>query len=125
MCPLGLLEPGSVASAEHPLVHLEVRIDHAVAAEAGHRILADSTTVERGGSADGKDGLVNIVDQEAGASVVDQLRHRPPTGGHYRRPAGHGLDNAEAEGLLEVDEMEEGISATEKGVAVLRAHWPM
>ncbi len=112
-------------SADHPLVNLEVRIDHAVAAEAGHRILANGTTVERGGSADGEEGLVNIVDEEAGASVVDQLRHRPPTGGHYRRPACHGLDDAEAEGLLEVDEMEESIGATEEGVAVLRGTAPM
>ena len=74
---------------------------------------------------DGEDGLVNIVDQEAGASIVDQLRHRPPTGGHYRRPAGHGFDDAEAEGLLEVDEMEESVSPTEEGVAALAATGPM
>ena len=109
----------------HSPVNLEVRIYHPVAAETDHRLLADGTTVDRGGSAHGEYGLVNVIDQEAGASVVDQLRHRPSTGGHYRGPAGHGLDDAEAEGLLEVDQMEEGVSPAEEGVAVLRADGPM
>ncbi len=111
--------------ADHPLVNLDVRIDHAVAAETGHRVLADGAPVERAGSADGEEGLVNTVDQETSASVVDQLRHRSPTGGHYRRPAGHGLDNAETEGLVEVDEMQESVSAAEEAVALLRRAAPM
>ena len=46
---------------------------------------------------------VDVVDQEAVLAVVDDLGHRAPSEGDDRRAAGHRLDDAEAERLVEVD----------------------
>ena len=43
-----------------------------------------------------------------------ELRHRAPPERDHRRPAGHRLDDAEPERLLEVDEMQERASAAEQ-----------
>ena len=42
--------------------------------------------------------------------VGDQLGHRAPAVGDDRRAAGHRLDDAEAERLVEVDEVEQGVA---------------
>ncbi len=89
-----------------------------------HRLLPNRITVESGGPVHGEDSLLDIANQEAGTSIVDKLRQGPSSGGHYRRPAGHGFHNAKAERLVEVDEVKQSVSPSEEGVAVLTAHRP-
>ena len=69
----GLVKTGSPLTIDHPSVRIEVRIDHPVAAEARYRLLPNCVTVEDAGSVHGEDGLLDIVDQEAGAGIRRQF----------------------------------------------------
>jgi hypothetical protein len=51
------------------------------------------------------DRLRDVVDQEAGLAMMDELRHGAQAEGDHRRTGGHGLDDREPEGLGEADEV--------------------
>ena len=56
--------------------------------------------------------------RKPGQAVGDQLGHRAAGVGDDRRAACHRLDDAVAERLVEVDEVQEGVGAAEHGCAV-------
>jgi hypothetical protein len=114
--------PGSVLTVDHAPVHLEIGIDHAVAAESADCGPADGTAVDGGESANGANCFVNVTNQEAGSPVVDQLRHGTAMRSHDWSPAGHGFDDAKAKGLFEVDEMQKGLRSAEEGSSFISAH---
>ena len=58
-------------------------------------------------------------------AVGDEFGHRSAAVGDDRRAAGHGLDDAEAERLVEVNEVEQGVGATEDGRSVGGVHGPV
>src|SRR5438552_212474 len=62
---------------------------------------------EGAGAIDRRDRAGDVVDDEAGDALVDHLGHRPATAGDHRRPTGHRFDHREAEGLGELDEVQE------------------
>ena len=54
--------------------------------------------------------VAGVVDDKAGAAVIDELGHRTAAEGDDRGAAGHGLDHAEAERLVEIDQVEQGVA---------------
>ena len=68
----------------------------------------------------GGDGSVDVVDEEAGLAVGDQLRHRAAVERDHRRPARHRLDDAVAERFVEPDEMQQRVRAAEQLRSLVR-----
>ena len=75
---------------------------------------ADRSPVERGDPLDGGHRAVDIGDEEPGDSLVDQLLHRATGNRDHGCPAGHRLDDAVAEGLVEIDQVEQRVGAAEE-----------
>lgn len=115
---------GPAATADRLLVDGDVLVDHAVYAEAGDGDVSDGGAVEGGDLVDGGDSVVEVGDESAGGVVVDELAHGSPVEGDDRGAAGHGFDDAEAEGLVEVDEVQQGASASEEVGSVVGADRP-
>src|SRR5581483_12065546 len=67
--------------------------------------------------AHGGDGVVERLDEEAVLAVPHDLDHRSAPPGDHRRAAGHCLDDAEAERLVEVHEMQERERTAEQASA--------
>ena len=73
------------------------------------------------GRGHGGNGAVDVLDQESGGPVGDQLRHRAAVERDDGRPARHRLDDAVAEGLVEVDQVQQRVRAAEQTDRVGRA----
>ena len=69
--------------------------------------------VERMNEFERLEGSVRVRDDKPGGGVVDEFSHRPAVVGNDRGTAGHGFDDAIAEGFIEVDEVKEGVGAPE------------
>ena len=67
------------------------------------------------------DRLVDRVDEEAVLAVADDLGHRSARVRDHRRSARHRLDDAEAERLVEVDEVQKRPGPAEQVSAALGA----
>lgn len=66
-------------------------------------------------------GLCRLVDpggEEACFAVLDQLGHGAPIEGYDRRSTHHGFSNAQSEGLVERDGMQQGIGMAEQPVTL-------
>ena len=71
--------------------------------------LGDPAPVELAGCSDRGYRRIDVVDEKAGDPVRDQLAHRASRVGDDRRATGHRLDDAVAERLVEVDQVEQGV----------------
>ena len=69
-------------------------------------------------------GRLVRVDEESVLAIADELGHRTALGGDDRRAAGHRLHDAEAERLVEVDEVHECPRSAEERVAPIPIHRP-
>ena len=78
----------------------------------------DRASVEAARRSDRGHRRIDVVDQKAGHPVLDQLAHRASRIGDDRRATGHRLDDAVAERLVEVDQVEQGVGTAQH----LRAH---
>ena len=107
-------------AGEHVAVHRDVAPTIVAAVEARHRRGPDGGPVE---AADERrrrrTAPATSRDEEPGRPVVDQLGHRAAVVGDDRRAAGHRLDDAVAERLVEVDEVQQGVGAAEDLGALL------
>ena len=63
------------------------------------------------------------LDEEAGRPVLDQLGHRAAPEGDHGRAAGHRLDDAVPERLVESDQVQQRVRATEQ-LRTIRARSP-
>ena len=72
--------------------------------------------------ADSRQGLIQVFDYEPAFALDDDLGHGSSAIGDHRSPASHGFDDAEAERLIEADQMEQGSRPTEDCATPLRAH---
>ena len=61
--------------------------------------------------------VVDVRHEVAGRAIVDEFGHGPSGVGDDGGPAGHGFDDAVAEGLVEVDEVKECVGTSEHGGA--------
>src|SRR6266850_6756161 len=110
------------ALARQAAVDGKVVLRHARGGKALLEALAHGDTVEPGRAAERVDRGVDRIDQEAGAAVLDHLRHRALRPADHRRAAGHGLDHGEAEGLGPVDREEERRRVAEERGLLRLAH---
>ena len=74
-------------------------------------LLTDHGAVELVGDSDGVDGFLDGADDEPGRAVVDEFGHRSTPVGDHWGAAGHRLDHAVTERFVEVDQVEQGVSA--------------
>src|SRR4029079_15493339 len=74
------------------------------------------------GGAHPDDRFPERADQETVHTVADDLRHRSTWMGDHRRSARHCLDDAEAERLVEADEVKERPSSGEELAAAIGAY---
>ena len=102
------------------VIELEIVVDHAVGVEAALDRGAHERPVHRGGRAHAVDRFLERADQEAVHAFADDLGHRSAWMGDHRRSAGHRFDDAEAERLVEADEVEEGPRSGEELAAAIR-----
>ncbi len=107
---------------DHPSVHVDVGVDHPVVPEAGHRLGPDPVTIQRPDPGHGVDGAGHVRHQVPRRAVVDELGHGTPVEHDDRCAARHGLDHAEPEGLVEVDEVEQRQGPAEEGGTILGQH---
>ncbi len=73
----------------------------------------------------GGNGRIDAIDDEPGGAVVDELAHGPAVVGHDGCATCHRFNDAEAEGFVEADEVQEGGRASENTDAsrrIDRAH---
>ena len=70
-------------------------------------MIADFRFDPIGGKAEAISGVAQF------GSTLDEFGHRAPPKGQHRGPAGHRFHDAEPEGLVEPDEMEQGDSPSE------------
>src|SRR5581483_10327550 len=100
-------------------VQREVVVDHPAGGEAALDARAHRAPVEPGSLRDRARGFADGVHEIAVLAVADELAEGAARTGDHRRAAGHRLDDAEPERLLEVDEMDERPRAAEQpGAAV-------
>src|SRR5436190_12298833 len=98
---------------EHLPIEGEVVVHHPVDVEAPFYRGAHSCPVKRPRRIDGCGGLVERIDEETVHVVTHDLAHRAALSSNHRRATGHRLDDAEAERLVEVDEMQQHPGAAE------------
>ena len=104
-----------------PLVDGQVLVHHPLDIEAFFDRCAHRPPFERRRLADCCDRLLDGLDEETVLTVADQFRHRSARAGDHRGSAGHRLDDAEAERLVEVDQVQERARAAEQFAARARA----
>src|SRR4029078_1723031 len=78
--------------------------------------------VHRGGRPHADDRFVERGDEKGVYTIADDLRHRSPWMGDHRRSTRHCLDDAEAERLVEGDEVEEGPRSGEELAGASRTY---
>ena len=101
---------------------VDVAVDHRAPGEAVDGRFPDRVSLERAGGADRSDGCFGVVDEEAGHTVGDELGHRAAAVGDDRCAACQCLDDAVAERLVEVVEVQERVRPTEHGRTVSSGH---
>ena len=82
----------------------------------------DDRPVHRGGRAHADDRCLERADQEAVHTIADDFGHRSAGMGDHRRSASHRFDDAEAERLVEADEVEERPRTGEEVAAAIGTH---
>lgn len=90
---------------ENLAVDLQVVSCHPLRSEAFLGFFSAGVSCQRRDPVDGLDGFLEIGDEKASPAVLDDLRHGTPIEGDHRCTACHGLDDAEPEGLVEMDQM--------------------
>src|SRR6185295_19310687 len=103
----------SVVAVDHGLVRREVLAGHAIETEVGDGVLSYLCPVECPDPRHRFDRLFDVADEEPGHGVLDELRHGSASIGHDGRATRHRLDDAVAERLLEVDEVQQRDGAAE------------
>ncbi len=99
----GAVASGPTVAAHDSLVGRLVRRDELLAAEAALHGAAAIGRVDLAHVTHGFDHLVDGVDDEPGAAVLQHLGHRAVAEGHHRGPRGERLDHDEAERLGPLD----------------------
>src|SRR5581483_5679354 len=105
---------GTARSTQDPSVEREIVVHHAVHIEPPLDGRAHSCTVEFLHPAHGCDSRGHVSDEKSSLSVAHDLEHRSAAGCDHGGAAGHRLDDAEAEGLVEVDEVQERSCSAEQ-----------
>src|SRR5690348_11792103 len=104
---------------DHPSVEGEIVVHHSVDVEAADDGRPYSRAVKRLRIVDCGNSRVEGVDKEAVLRVTYDLAHRAALSSDDRRATRHRLDDAEAERLVEVDEVQERPRTAEQGSAAV------
>lgn len=102
------------------IVDANIIIDHALTAETRGDICMDAYAIKRGDLGQRCYRLIQCVDDPARLGVAHDFRHRSAPVGQHRRAAGHRFNHAQAERLVEADQMQQGACATQQCIALNR-----
>ena len=103
---------------DDPPVDGEVVVHHALRVEALLDRRADTLPVQAARGSDRGNRVGERADEEAVLAVADDLGHRAARVCDHRRAARHRLDDAEAERLVEADQVQERTRAAEQRCAL-------
>ena len=109
-----MINAGVVRWSQDALVKANVVVSHSSRGEALLEDSPDLTPVKFAKAMNGGDGLLLVIDDKAGDTIVDHLRHRAAPKGDHGCPARHGLDHDETERFGPIDGKEERGGASEE-----------
>ena len=104
---------GAATLLDQARVDVDVRVDHAVGAEALHRVTPHQAAVERQHLREPLDEIVERLEDSSGYAGVDDLADGTASERGDRGPAGHGFCHDEPEGFARLHGVEQGPRPTE------------